>query len=317
MDFFVFFSSFSKTYTTFQPTYSSHGSFSCQFIILNYPCTRRSKIFFIPVAFTLLGPGPGLPTFKVRFLDTFMIEFLLTLFFRSSQKIVIECGDDIYKIAPRPPTSVILANTGGSNNSSYNNYRGSSSPIHEHQSTPERQRVNTPSPNPSLVDIPLNSPDSHHSSSTTRSKSNDHLNEAVMNDDVARNNTINTMSSVPSNNTGNNNVSNNNSKSRSSQDTKVLLIANHQSTGDVPLMFQAFSTSNHYILLWIMDHQFKYTNFGIVSATHGDYFIKPRNFVKSELTKHCLNAPEKDMILLFPEGMGSFDPLLLSFSLVF
>lgn len=179
---------------------------------------------------------------------------------------------------------MILANNPGSNNNR------TSSSVH---GTPDRQRVNTPSPNPSLVDIPLNSPDSHHSSN---------LNESI-NDDVARNNSINTMnaSNVPL--TGNNNNGISSSKSRSNQDTKVLLMANHQSTGDVPLMFQAFSTSNHYILLWIMDHQFKYTNFGVVSATHGDYFIKPRNFVKSELTKHCLNAPEKDMILLFPEGM--------------
>lgn len=235
---------------------------------------------------------------------------------------VIECGDDIYKIAPRPPTSVILASNGGSNNNSR------SSPIHHEQqlplSSPERcQRVNTPSPNPSLIDIPLNSPDHHSSPSNqhhSRSKSSDHINESI-NDDVARINSINAMNSsassnVPLNATGNNNngmLIGSSSKSRSCQDTKVLLMANHQSTGDVPLMFQAFSTSNHYILLWIMDHQFKYTNFGVVSATHGDYFIKPRNFVKSELTKHCLNAPEKNMILLFPEGNLLF---LIQFKLI-
>ena len=89
---------------------------------------------------------------------------------------------------------------------------------------------------------------------------------------------------------------------KTSSGPKVLMIANHQSTGDVPLMFQAFSAKCHYVLLWVMDYAFKYTNFGVVSATHGDYFIQPKSFTKSELTKHCLAAPEKNMVILFPEG---------------
>jgi hypothetical protein len=84
---------------------------------------------------------------------------------------------------------------------------------------------------------------------------------------------------------------------------RILLMANHQCTSDVPLMFQAFMAKAKYVLLWVMDYQFKYTNFGVVSVTHGDYFITPKTFVKSELTKHCLSNPDKDLIVLFPEGI--------------
>lgn len=27
-------------------------------------------------------------------------------------------------------------------------------------------------------------------------------------------------------------------------------------------------------MMWLMDHVFKYTNFGLVSLIHGDFFIK-------------------------------------------
>lgn len=88
----------------------------------------------------------------------------------------------------------------------------------------------------------------------------------------------------------------------SSSRGRILLMANHQSTSDVPLMFQAFVSHAKYVLLWVMDYQFKYTHFGIISGTHGDYFITPKTFVKNELTKHCLSNPDKDLIILFPEG---------------
>lgn len=83
---------------------------------------------------------------------------------------------------------------------------------------------------------------------------------------------------------------------------RILVLANHQCTTDVPLIFQALVAKAKYVLLWVMDYQFKFTNFGVVSVTHGDYFIEPKTFVKSELTKHCLKNPDKDLIILFPEG---------------
>lgn len=93
---------------------------------------------------------------------------------------------------------------------------------------------------------------------------------------------------------------------------KILVMANHQCTADVPLMFQALMTKDRFVLLWVMDHQFKYTNFGVVSATHGDFFISPKTFVKSQLTKHCLTHPDKEMIILFPEGKFIINTALYS-----
>lgn len=55
---------------------------------------------------------------------------------------------------------------------------------------------------------------------------------------------------------------------------RCLFLVNHQSTADVPLLMQAFSgKSVLQSVMWIMDRMFRYTNFGAVSVTHGDYFI--------------------------------------------
>lgn len=58
-------------------------------------------------------------------------------------------------------------------------------------------------------------------------------------------------------------------------DERTLVIANHQSTGDVPFLMAAFNTRKQVLpnLMWIMDNVFKYTNFGIVSILHQDFFI--------------------------------------------
>lgn len=56
---------------------------------------------------------------------------------------------------------------------------------------------------------------------------------------------------------------------------RTLVIANHQSTGDVPFLMAAFNVRKQVLpnLMWIMDNVFKYTNFGIVSILHQDFFI--------------------------------------------
>lgn len=58
-------------------------------------------------------------------------------------------------------------------------------------------------------------------------------------------------------------------------DEKTLIIANHQSTADVPLMMACFNTRKSILpnIMWIMDRLFKFTNFGIVSVIHQDFFI--------------------------------------------
>lgn len=58
-------------------------------------------------------------------------------------------------------------------------------------------------------------------------------------------------------------------------DENVLVISNHQSTGDVPVMMHLLQNKSKVInnMLWIMDHLFRHTQFGWVSRYRGDYFI--------------------------------------------
>lgn len=59
------------------------------------------------------------------------------------------------------------------------------------------------------------------------------------------------------------------------KDARTLVIANHQSTADVPLMMTCFNAKQDILpnIMWIMERLFKYTNFGIVSLIHQDFFI--------------------------------------------
>lgn len=83
------------------------------------------------------------------------------------------------------------------------------------------------------------------------------------------------------------------------------MIANHQSTSDVPLMFQVFASKGEWNLLWIMDRAFKWTHFGVISQIHGDYFINPKNYISNSILNHCRKEYSmwKDLIIIFPEGM--------------
>lgn len=60
------------------------------------------------------------------------------------------------------------------------------------------------------------------------------------------------------------------------RDTRTLIIANHQSTADVPLLMACFSAKPDILpnIMWIMDRVFKFTNFGIVSVIHQDFFVR-------------------------------------------
>lgn len=57
-------------------------------------------------------------------------------------------------------------------------------------------------------------------------------------------------------------------------DKRTLIIANHQSTGDVPMLFSCYNVRKGVLpnVMWIMDSLFKYTNFGAVSYLHQDFF---------------------------------------------
>lgn len=70
---------------------------------------------------------------------------------------------------------------------------------------------------------------------------------------------------------------------------RCLFLVNHQSTADVPLLMQAFSgKSVLQSVMWIMDRMFRYTNFGAVSVTHGDYFITQVGFHYGNLYKKSI-----------------------------
>lgn len=58
-------------------------------------------------------------------------------------------------------------------------------------------------------------------------------------------------------------------------DQRTLLLVNHQSTADVPLLMATLNTKGEVLpnIMWIMDKVFMYTNFGIVSLIHQDFFI--------------------------------------------
>ncbi|CAH1110670.1 unnamed protein product [Psylliodes chrysocephalus] len=94
-------------------------------------------------------------------------------------------------------------------------------------------------------------------------------------------------------------------------DERTLVIANHQSTADVPLLFSCFNPKNNVLpnIMWIMDSVFKYTNFGIVSVLHKDFFIRAgkatRDKSLQEFAQHLLDVYiplGRKWLVLFPEG---------------
>ncbi|RVE55697.1 hypothetical protein OJAV_G00228880 [Oryzias javanicus] len=56
----------------------------------------------------------------------------------------------------------------------------------------------------------------------------------------------------------------------------AMVIVNHQSTGDVCTLMMCLQDKGTVVrkMMWLMDHVFKYTNFGLVSLIHGDFFIR-------------------------------------------
>ncbi|XP_029449113.1 acyl-CoA:lysophosphatidylglycerol acyltransferase 1 [Rhinatrema bivittatum] len=95
-----------------------------------------------------------------------------------------------------------------------------------------------------------------------------------------------------------------------SKDEAVMLV-NHQATGDVCTLMMCLQDKGTVVcqMMWLMDHIFKYTNFGIVSLFHGDFFIrqgrahrdKQLTLLKSHLDKYYRKRNRK-WIVLFPEG---------------
>ncbi|KOB65557.1 putative lysophosphatidylglycerol acyltransferase 1-like isoform 1 [Operophtera brumata] len=71
---------------------------------------------------------------------------------------------------------------------------------------------------------------------------------------------------------------------------RTLVLANHQSTADVPMLMAAWNPRANVLpnLMWIMDRVFKFTNFGIVSVLHEDFFIQAVQEVSATLVMRKL-----------------------------
>ena len=69
--------------------------------------------------------------------------------------------------------------------------------------------------------------------------------------------------------------------------SRTLVLANHQSTSDVPILMTAFNPKKGVVpnIMWIMDRVFQYTNFGVVSLIHRDFFIASVRFRNFKLKK--------------------------------
>ncbi|XP_043235727.1 acyl-CoA:lysophosphatidylglycerol acyltransferase 1-like isoform X2 [Amphibalanus amphitrite] len=90
-----------------------------------------------------------------------------------------------------------------------------------------------------------------------------------------------------------------------------LFIVNHQSTADVPVLMNMLTAHGRAAdnAMWIMDVQFKWSNFGVVSQIHRDFFIecgrekrdRSVELLRSALIKDYVGLNRK-WILLFPEG---------------
>ncbi|XP_072503995.1 acyl-CoA:lysophosphatidylglycerol acyltransferase 1 isoform X2 [Notamacropus eugenii] len=92
---------------------------------------------------------------------------------------------------------------------------------------------------------------------------------------------------------------------------EALMLVNHQATGDVCMLMMCLQDKGMVVaqMMWLMDHIFKYTNFGIVSLIHGDFFIRQGKSHRGQqlviLQKHlrnCYRSRDRKWIVLFPEG---------------
>ncbi|RUS73212.1 hypothetical protein EGW08_019034 [Elysia chlorotica] len=96
------------------------------------------------------------------------------------------------------------------------------------------------------------------------------------------------------------------------KNSETLMLCNHQSTADTPLVMLANYTKGCSAIgntMWIMWYIFKYTNFGIVSLIRQDFFIhngkdiriSEMERLKKEMKSSYLEHGRK-WVVIFPEG---------------
>ncbi|CAH1791974.1 unnamed protein product [Owenia fusiformis] len=92
---------------------------------------------------------------------------------------------------------------------------------------------------------------------------------------------------------------------------EAIMLINHQSTGDVPTAMTMLLNKGRAVCgsIWIIDHLFKYSNFGLVSQIRGDFFIKQGKDTREReikaLGEHLLNifwTRHRKWLIIFPEG---------------
>ncbi|XP_053560842.1 acyl-CoA:lysophosphatidylglycerol acyltransferase 1-like [Bombina bombina] len=92
---------------------------------------------------------------------------------------------------------------------------------------------------------------------------------------------------------------------------KAVMLVNHQATGDVCTLMFCLQDKGLVVrqMMWLMDHIFKYTNFGVVSLVHGYFFIRQDKAYRDQqlvlLKRHLemyYRSRDRKWIILFPEG---------------
>ncbi|XP_019636739.1 PREDICTED: acyl-CoA:lysophosphatidylglycerol acyltransferase 1-like isoform X1 [Branchiostoma belcheri] len=92
---------------------------------------------------------------------------------------------------------------------------------------------------------------------------------------------------------------------------EAIVIVNHQSTADVATLMGALQHKGPVVkrMMWIMDYILLYTNFGLCSWVHGDFFLqqgqKYRKTMLESLKDHLNTryfSRNHQWIVLFPEG---------------
>lgn len=94
-------------------------------------------------------------------------------------------------------------------------------------------------------------------------------------------------------------------------ESRAIMICNHQSMADVPLLFNVLHNKGRVFaqMMWIMDRILKYTHFGFTAKLHGDYFIqqfsKSRDQELEWLGNHIRDVYyplNRKWVAIFPEG---------------
>lgn len=81
---------------------------------------------------------------------------------------------------------------------------------------------------------------------------------------------------------------------------RTLVLVNHQSTADVPMLMTNFNSKAGVLpnIMWIMDRIFKFTNFGIISIIHQDFFILSVSNIFCFFLKFKINYYEFILLLI-------------------